>query len=227
MKESQPSRTALAAAVHRAAHQTLEGGRIFSDPFASKILGSEGAKLLAEEAADPSQRPMRLFIAARSRFAEDRLAAAVSRGVRQAVILGAGLDTFALRNPHAELGLHIFEVDHPSTQQWKKRQLSEAGIDTPPWLTLTPVDFERQDLLTELARSGFAPSKPAFFHWLGVISSPISSGKRSSQRYSTLQVCRNRKSCSIIRSHWKTMRRSAVPAWPLSPLEQLQLANPG
>jgi methyltransferase (TIGR00027 family) len=68
------------------------------------------------EAADPSTRLIRLFIALRSRFAEDSLAAAVSRGVRQAVILGAGFDTFALRNPHAALGLRVFEVDHPATQ---------------------------------------------------------------------------------------------------------------
>jgi methyltransferase (TIGR00027 family) len=169
MEEKQPSRTALGAAVHRAAHQTLEGGRIFSDPFASRILGSEGAKLLAEEAADPSRRPMRMFIAARSRFAEDRLAAAVSGGIRQAVILGAGLDTFALRNPHAGLGLRIVEVDHPSTQEWKKKRLSEAGIDIPSWLTFLPLDFEHQDPITELAAAGFTPSEPAFFHWLGVI----------------------------------------------------------
>jgi hypothetical protein len=89
----------------------LEGGKIFADPLARTILGKEAHTIIEEEAADPSRRPMRLFIVARSRFAEDCLSAAVSRGVRQAVILGAGLDTFSLRNPHARLDLHVFEVD--------------------------------------------------------------------------------------------------------------------
>ncbi len=169
MEEKKPSRTALGAAVHRAAHQALEGGRIFTDPLASAILGSEGSDLLAEAAADPSRRPMRLFIAARSRFAEDLLAAAVLRGVRQAVILGAGLDTFSLRDPHAKLGLRVFEVDHPATQAWKKRRLAEAGIAAPPPLTFTPMDFERQNLIGELTASGFVTTGPAFFHWLGVV----------------------------------------------------------
>src|ERR1700752_674340 len=116
MQSRPPSRTALGAAVHRAAHQTLEGGKIFADPLARTILGKEARTIIEEEAADPSRRPMRLFIATRSRFAEDCLSAAVARGVRQAVVLGAGLDPFSLRNPHARLGLHVFDVDHPAKQ---------------------------------------------------------------------------------------------------------------
>jgi methyltransferase (TIGR00027 family) len=106
-------------------------------------------------------------MAARSRFAEDCLSAAVARGVRQAVVLGAGLDTFSLRNPHARLGLHVFEVDHPATQAWKRERLVREGLAIPASLTFTPVDFEQQSLADGLCAAGFQSNRPAFFHWLG------------------------------------------------------------
>src|ERR1700753_492779 len=126
MNPGQPSRTALAAASYRAAHQLLEGGRIFADPLAAPILGVPAAELFREEMRAPATRGMRLFIAARSRFAEDSLAAAVARGVRQYVLLGAGLDTFAYRNPFD--GLRVFEVDYPATQAWKRDRVADAGL---------------------------------------------------------------------------------------------------
>ena len=164
-----PSRTALIVAAHRAAHQKLEGGRIFADPFAHIILGKEAIAPDNEAEAETSRRPVRLFIAARSRFAEDCLSVAVSRGVRQAIILGAGLDTFSLRNPHVRLGLHVFEVDHPATQAWKRERLMQEGLTLPTSLTFAPVDFERQDLADGLRAVGFQSDQPAFFHWLGVV----------------------------------------------------------
>jgi methyltransferase (TIGR00027 family) len=169
MQNGQPSRTALAAAIQRAAHQSLDGGRIFNDPVARLVLGPEADALIDAASADPAQRQMRIFMAARSRFAEDCLAAAVSRGVRQAVILGAGLDTFALRNPHAALGLRVFEVDHPATQAWKRQRMREANLAVPSTLTFAPVDFTRQSLAEELAAAGFQTNQPAFFCWLGVV----------------------------------------------------------
>jgi len=105
-------------------------------------------------------------MAARSRYAEDELAQAVGHGVGQYVVLGAGLDTFAYRNPHA--GLRVFEVDHPATQAWKREQLQAAEIAIPAFLTFVPIDFERQTLADGLLRSGFNASAPAFFSWLGV-----------------------------------------------------------
>ena len=131
MQIGQPSQTALGAAAHRAVHQTLEGGVIFADPFALQILGDETRTRLSDMANDPAHRPMRLFIAARSRFSEDTMAACVARGVRQIVILGAGLDTFSLRNPHAAHGARVFEVDYPATQAWKRERLRQAGLDLP------------------------------------------------------------------------------------------------
>ena len=89
MDEKEPSRTALGAAAYRAAHQTVEGGTIFADPLAHAILGANADAIIAQfAAADPAQTSMRIFMAARSRFAEDCLALAVARGVRQAVLWG-------------------------------------------------------------------------------------------------------------------------------------------
>ena len=168
MEQRKPSRTAWAAAAHRAAHQVLEQGQIFSDPLAVRILG-EDAETIARRAEErPAGRRMRIFIAARTRFAEDALAAAVERGVRQLVVLGAGLDTFAYRNPFGER-IRIFEVDHPATQAWKRQRLAEAAIPLPGSLTFAPVDFEREKLADGLAAAGFDPAQRSFFTWLGVV----------------------------------------------------------
>jgi methyltransferase (TIGR00027 family) len=168
MQLGQPSRTAFAAATHRAAHQLLEGGRIFADPLAVPILGKDPHEIAQEAAAHSSRRLMRLFIAVRTRFAEDALAAAVERGVSQLVVLGAGLDTYAYRSPFHER-LRIFEVDHPATQAWKRQCLAQAAIGVPSWLTFVPVDFEAQTLADGLAAAGFERNLRTFFTWLGVV----------------------------------------------------------
>jgi methyltransferase (TIGR00027 family) len=169
VQTGQPSHTARGAAAYRAIHQTLDGGVIFSDPFAARILDDETRARLDETAAVPSLRPWRLFIAARSRFSEDTLAACVARGVRQVVVLGAGLDTFSLRNPHAGQGVRVFEVDYPATQGWKRERLKQAGLAVPALLTFAPVDFEQQSLADGLRAAGFQADRPAFFQWLGVV----------------------------------------------------------
>ena len=163
-----PSRTALAAAAHRAAHQVLEGGRIFSDPLAVRILGQDAESVAREAEQNPSRGVMRIFIAVRTRFAEDALAAAVERGARQLVVLGAGLDTYAYRNPFGGL-LRVFEVDHPATQAWKRERLKAASIPVPDSVTFAPVDFERQTLAEGLAAAGYEPAQQTFFTWLGVV----------------------------------------------------------
>ncbi len=168
MQPGQPSRTAYSAAAHRAAHQLVDGGRVFADPLAVAILGHPAEVVRDSALAHPEGRGMRLFIAARSRFAEDTLAAAVARGVRQYVLLGAGLDTFGCRNPFQDQGLKVFEVDHPLTQEWKRRRLAEAGLTPKPSLTFAPVDFEQQTLTDGLAAAGFDFGAPAVFAWLGV-----------------------------------------------------------
>jgi methyltransferase (TIGR00027 family) len=168
MEEGQPSRTALGAAIHRAAHQVQEGGRVLADPLALRILGAGAEAAVHAAGLDPARGRLRLFVAFRSRFAEDALKRAFDGGVRQLVVLGAGLDTYAYRNPLGE-ALRMFEVDHPATQAWKLRRLAEAGIPVPANLAHVPVDFERADLAEALAGAGFDPAWPAFFSWLGVV----------------------------------------------------------
>jgi methyltransferase (TIGR00027 family) len=169
MNSDKPSRTALVVARQRAAHQVLDHGSILHDPFAMKILGEDEKDVLQFVNANPLASIGRLFTTARSRIAEDALSEAVKRGIRQIVILGAGLDTFALRNPYGALDIRIYEVDHPATQAWKRQRLAEAQIALPPWLIFVPVDFERADLSNMLVGAGVQRNSPAFFAWLGVV----------------------------------------------------------
>jgi methyltransferase (TIGR00027 family) len=168
MQAGHSSRTALGAARHRAVHQVLERGFIFSDPFALPILGIGADAIMQDTQDDEFTRKLRLFIAIRSRLAEDALATAVAHGVRQLVILGAGLDTYAYRNPFGNT-LRIFEVDYPATQVWKREKLAAASIPIPSTLTFAPVDFERQTLASGLTAAGFDADQPTFFTWLGVV----------------------------------------------------------
>jgi methyltransferase (TIGR00027 family) len=158
----------LGAAGHRAAHQVLERGFIFADPLAVRILGADAEAVIHDAQNDPSRQALRRFIAIRSRFAEDALAATVAQGVRQLVVLGAGLDTYAYRGALRDK-LRIFEVDHPATQAWKRERLAMAAIPIPEGLKFAPVDFERESLAGGLAAAGFDSTQQTFFTWLGVV----------------------------------------------------------
>ena len=166
METGRASRTALRVAIRRAAHQVVDRPLVLDDPIAVRLLGP-GFDRDMERAMHKVARDFRLFMAARSRYAEDRLAAAVAERARQYVILGAGLDTFAYRNPFPQL--QVFEVDFPATQQWKRELLAEAAIPIPTNLTFVPLDFEHKTLAEGLAEAGFDLSAPAFFGWLGVV----------------------------------------------------------
>lgn len=171
MIEARPSRTALRVALRRAAHQLFDNPKVLDDPIALPIIGPRAAEKLKAESPDAFGKyglGIRAFMVARSRYAEDALARSLQRGATQYVILGAGLDTFAYRNPHAESALRVFEVDFPATQEWKRRNLAEAHIAIPPSVTYAPVDFEHQTLAEGLQLAGFDAAKPTFFSWLGV-----------------------------------------------------------
>jgi methyltransferase (TIGR00027 family) len=168
MQAAKPSRTAWAAARYRAAHQLLDEGRIFTDPLAVRILGEDAESIVREPEEQPSGPRMRLFIAVRTRFAEDALSAAIERGTRQLVILGAGLDTFAYRSPLRDR-IRIFEVDYAATQAWKRQLLQNAAIPIPDSLNYVPIDFEREALPDVLASAHFDPQEQTFFTWLGVV----------------------------------------------------------
>ena len=163
MQEGKFSGTAYRVAIRRAAHQLLDEPRVLDDPLALRIIGSETAEALRSNPKEHHafSRAFRAFMAARSRYAEDELASAVARGVAQYVVLGAGLDTFAYRNPHP--GLQVFEVDHPATQAWKRAQLEAAEIAIPSSLSFVPIDFENQTLEEGLRCSAFNPGAARSF----------------------------------------------------------------
>jgi methyltransferase (TIGR00027 family) len=167
MQTGQPSRTALGVAGLRAAHQVLDHAAIFTDPLALRILGADAEAMVRDAETDVARQRLRWFIAIRTRIAEDALAA-VQNGVRQLVVLGAGLDTYAYRAPPSD-DLRIFEVDHPLTQAWKRERLADAAIATPATLRFVPVDFEHEALADGLAAAGFDPAQQTFFSWLGVV----------------------------------------------------------
>jgi len=166
METGKASKTALRVAIRRAAHQAMEKPRILDDPIAVRMIGPESARDM-KRASHKVGRDFRAFMAARSRYVEDRLAEAVAHGVTQYAILGAGLDTFGYRNPFP--GLRVFEVDFPATQEWKRTLLSEAAIVVPRDLTFVPLDFELKTLAEGLAEAGFDGGAAAFFSWLGVV----------------------------------------------------------
>jgi methyltransferase (TIGR00027 family) len=166
METGRASKTALGVAIRRAAHQVMDRPPVLDDPIALRLVGS-GYPRHMERAMHRVARDFRAFMAVRSRYVEDKLAEAVTKGVRQYVILGAGLDTFPYRNPFPSL--RVFEVDFPATQEWKKAMLAEASIALPEGLTFVPLDFERQTLAEGLAAAGFNAEMPAFCGWLGVI----------------------------------------------------------
>ncbi len=162
----------MRVALRRAAHQVHDAPpRVFVDPLAVRILGPElreELKRTPDQLARPFSAALRAFMVVRARLAEDRLALGVARrGVQQYLVLGAGLDTFACRNPYP--AVRVFEVDHPATQAWKQEMLAAAGIVPPPGARYLAVDFERDSLADRLQAAGFKPEAPTVTAWLGVV----------------------------------------------------------
>ena len=173
MNASQPqrsaSRTALGVAVHRAVLQIFDGDpKILDDPIAGLLLDGDIRRQI-DHARDPKTMGLRSHVILRSRYAEERLAGAVQRGVRQCVILGAGFDTFAYRQPNWAHGLRIYEVDHIGTQAEKRERLARAGIPVPANLEFVAIDFESVSLRDGLLASRLDFSQPTFFSCLGVL----------------------------------------------------------
>jgi methyltransferase (TIGR00027 family) len=166
------SQTALGTAYMRAVHQMLDGEpKVLDDPVAVRLLGPD-AQVRIQANADAYRRPMaealRAHVVLRSRFTEDRLVEAVQRGVTQYILLGAGLDTFAFRQPQWAQSVRILEVDHPQTQLFKRQLMNAADLQPAPNVSYLSVDFERESLQEGLLRQGVALDQPTFFSWLGV-----------------------------------------------------------
>jgi methyltransferase (TIGR00027 family) len=185
MSEPRPSATAIGAAMMRAAHRLVdEPPCLLDDPLALPLSGLPGEPALRgalekmrlefAQHGEPDFAPvivrdLRATILLRNRYAEDCLGEAVQRGLRQYVMLGAGLDSFAHRSALAAR-LEVYELDLPATQAWKRAQLQRLGVAAPASLHYVAVDFERQTPLQALAGSGFRAGEPALFSWLGVTS---------------------------------------------------------
>jgi methyltransferase (TIGR00027 family) len=172
VQEQKASDTAALTAMLRAAHQLVDDEpRIVDDPIAVRLVDDATRDLITSQPAALFSGALmipRAAVLLRSRYAEDLLAQAVAQGVGQFVILGAGLDTFAFRQPAFARQLQIYEVDHPATQAWKRERLAAAGVAAPDNLRWAPIDFEQQSLAAGLREAGFNASRPTFFSWLGV-----------------------------------------------------------
>ena len=170
-----PSPTAQFAAAHRAYHFMHNRPAILEDTAAIWLLGPPLSTILRVAPLRwlfwrpliAKVRPISAFIVVRSRYTEEALQGFIRAGCRQYVILGAGLDSWALR--HDEPGVTVFELDHPATQQWKETRIRSRLGALPSHLVLIPVDFERESIADVLPSHGFDPRSNAFVSWLGTI----------------------------------------------------------
>jgi len=172
MRQDEPSHTALQVAAARAAHVRFDAPpHLLEDRLAEALLGEEHAALidLYRDGGHWMLRENRLFVPLRARWAEDRVLAAHARGVPHYVILGAGLDSFAFRQPPALRDLRILEVDHPATQRWKRARIEALGWAVPSNLTFVECDFEREAVTDALGRVGVGSGTLAAVSWMGVI----------------------------------------------------------
>lgn len=170
--EEPPSRTAAGVAWLRAVHQLLDGTpKILDDAAIVTLLGPDGVERISAESAraqSAGARALRSHVVLRSRWAEDRLRAAVERGVRRYVVLGAGYDTFIVRQPAWARALRVVEVDRAAIQRAKRLRLAQVGLVPPANVTFLEVDFEHETLASALARADLGVETPTFFSWLGV-----------------------------------------------------------
>jgi methyltransferase (TIGR00027 family) len=170
-----PSATAQLAAAHRAYHFMHDRPVLLEDDAALWLLGPPLSAILRIAALRwlfwrpllAKVRPISAFVVVRSRYTEDALEQAIGDGCRQYVILGAGLDSWALR--HNEPGVAVFELDHPATQQWKDARIRSRLGQLPSHLILIPVDLERESIADVLPGHPFDPRARAFVSWLGTI----------------------------------------------------------
>ena len=164
-----PDDTAVRVALWRALHVEVDPPpHVLEDEVGLKLAAPDGGWRFRPDMS-PFTRPFRASIVARARFVEDLVAAQAARGVRQYVILGAGLDTFAQRRPELASHLIVFEIDRPGPQAWKRQRLVDLNLGIPPFLRFVPVDFEAGDAWWEqLAASGFDAEGPAVVASTGV-----------------------------------------------------------
>lgn len=165
----------MGVAAMRAAHLAGPGPYVFEDPWALKLTSEMFREVAARDElagffAKLGLTPIEGQILGRARWNEEALEASLERGIAQYVMLGAGLDSFALRRSDLLDRLAVLELDHPDTQRYKRERLAELGVTPDPRVRYVEVDFERESSESALARGGFKADMPAFFSWLGVVT---------------------------------------------------------
>ena len=178
MKYKQKNSTAEATAAMRAAHFLYHQPVVFNDPYALQLTSPALRRvclnrfygwLLRRKFISKSLRLITAQVVARARYAEEKLEQAVSKGISQYVIIGAGFDSFCLRRPDFSPGLQIYEIDHPATQQIKQKRIMEI-VDSPPeGVEFLAVDLEKRTTTDALSDSSFLKDERAFFSWLGTV----------------------------------------------------------
>jgi methyltransferase (TIGR00027 family) len=165
-----PDSTAVRVALWRALHMQIDPApHVFEDEWGLRLAGPEEGWQLRPDMQPELTKPFRASIVARARFVEDLLFERMRHGIRQYIILGAGLDTFAQRRPEVESRLQIFEIDRPAQQAWKRGRLAELGCGVPDWLRFVPVDFEAEEgWWQQLHAAGFDARRPAVVASTGV-----------------------------------------------------------
>ena len=177
MAARQQGRTADGAALGRAIHLLYARPVVFADYYALDLVSAPArfvcrSPLLYRLFLKRGVAPYLDFVASTlsaMRYLEDRLAEAVHEAFTQYVVLGAGLDSFALRRLDLCQTLRVFEVDHPATQALKRERIERFLGAPPEHLEFVPADFERQSLEEVLANSGFDPGARTLFSWIASI----------------------------------------------------------
>ncbi len=194
MKDNQASFTAMMVAYMRAYHSMHDNSKIFDDFLAYNLIPEEKRTIIEQHLVEyylnlnkelndskhttslsdqitTSTHFMQAInnVISRARYTEETLEKAVLQGVKQYVILGAGMDTFAFRRPEMMEHLEVFEVDHPATQEFKLLRIAQLGWKHPAKLHFVPIDFTKESLVTSLTRSSsYNPNVKSFFSWFGV-----------------------------------------------------------
>lgn len=215
MRAEAPSQTAFATAYMRAVHVNLDGPPpVLNDRVAFRLLPTYMQRVIRHQKVvasgwsrrlrvrDPAATAMRSQIVVRARYAEDCLKEAHERGAERYVLLGAGLDSYALRQPGS--GIEVLEIDHPATQRWKRHLLARRGLEEPDGLTYLSVDFERESLSDAWIES----DQPDFVSWLGTTYYLSRNGIRA-----TLEAVagRTRKGSQLVLDYWDARPRTIDP----------------
>ncbi|HEY6082230.1 MAG TPA: class I SAM-dependent methyltransferase, partial [Chitinophagaceae bacterium] len=166
---TEPDNTAVRTALWRAMHIQVDAKPyILEDEVGLKLIAPNEGWQQRPDMHPQFTKRLRASILARARFIEDLIIEQSKQGIGQYVILGAGLDTFAQREPDIASKLQVYEIDQPDTQTWKEQRLIELGFGIPGWLHFVSVNFETSSWWEQLLKAGFDIHKPAVIACTGV-----------------------------------------------------------